>query len=57
MEQFMVTVCIEGRIKAYCFKYADNAKEFNKTMNRTYFSKLYVYIPETDSWESAADQF
>ena len=57
MEQFMVTVCIEGNIKAYCFKYADNAKEFNRTMNRTYFSKLYVYNPDTDSWESAADQF
>lgn len=57
MEKFMVTVCIEGSIKAYCFKYADNAKEFNRTMNQTYFSKLYVYNPDTDSWESVADQF
>ena len=57
MEQLMVTVYIEGSIKAYFFKYADNAKEFNQTMNQTYFTKLYIYNPETDSWESVADQF
>ena len=57
MEKFMVTVVIEGSIKAYFFKYADTAKQFNKHMNRIYVTRLYVYNLDTDSWESAADQF
>ena len=57
MEKFMVVVCMEGCLKAYFFRYSENAKKFNLHMSRLYSTKLYVYIPDTDSWESSADQF
>ena len=57
MEKFMVVVCMEGSLKAYFFRYPENAKKFNLHMSRLYSTKLYVYIPDTDSWESSADQF
>ena len=57
MEKFMVIVCMEGSLKSYFFMYPDNAKQFNRTMHQMYSTKLYVYNPDTDSWESAADQF
>ena len=57
MEKFMVLVCMEGSLKSYFFMYAENAKKFNRTMSQMYSTKLYVYIADTDSWESAADQF
>ena len=57
MEKFMVLVCVEGKLQAHFFMYADCAKRFNNFMSVSYSSKLYVYVPDTDSWESAADQF
>ena len=57
MEKFMVVVCSEGRLQAHFFLYPDLAKQFNRTMSQMYSTKLYVYIPDTDSWEAAADQF
>jgi len=57
MEKFMVVVCSEGRLQAHFFLYPDLAKQFNRTMAQMYSTKLYVYIPDTDSWEAAADQF
>lgn len=57
MEKYMVVVCSEGRLQAHFFLYPDLAKQFNRVMAQIYSTKLYVYIPDTDSWESAADQF
>ena len=57
MEKFMVVVCSEGRLQAHFFLYQDLAKQFNRTISQMYSTKLYVYNPDTDSWESAADQF
>lgn len=57
MEKFMVLVCAEGKLQAHFFMYADCAKRFNSFMSVSYSSKLYVYNPDTDSWESVADQF
>lgn len=57
MEKFMVVVCSEGRLQAHFFLYPDLAKQFNRVMAQIYSTKLYVYNPHTDSWESAADQF
>ena len=57
MEKFMVLVCVEGKLQSHFFMYADCAKRFNAFMSVSYSSKLYVYIPDTDSWEAAADQF
>ena len=57
MEKFMVLVCMEGSLKSYFFMYPDNAKQFNRTMAQMYSTKLYVYVPDMDSWEAAADQF
>lgn len=57
MEKFMVLVAVEGKLQAHFFMYADCAKRFNAFMSVQYSSKLYVYIPDTDSWEAAADQF
>lgn len=57
MEKFMVVVCSEGRLQAHFFLYPDLAKQFNRTMSQMYSAKLYVYNPDTDSWESVADQF
>ena len=57
MEKFMVVVCSEGRLQAHFFLYPDLAKQFNRVMSQIYSTKLYVYNPYTDSWESAADQF
>lgn len=57
MEKFMVVVCMEGSLKSYFFMYPENAKQFNRTMHQMYSTKLYVYNPDTDFWESVADQF
>ena len=57
MEKFMVIVCSEGRLQAHFFLYPDLAKQFYRTMSQVYSTKLYVYIADTDSWESIADQF
>ena len=57
MEKFMVIVCMEGSLKAYFFRYPENAKQFNRTMSQMYSTKLYVYIVDSDSWESTEDQF
>lgn len=57
MEKFMVLVCVEGKLQAYFFMYANSAKGFNAFMSVKYSCKLYVYNPDIDLWESAADQF
>ena len=57
MEKFMVIVCMEGSLKAYFFRYPENAKQFNRTMSQMYSTKLYVYIADSDSWEYTEDQF
>ena len=50
--------CLFGRKDSGSFlPYPDLAKQFYRTMSQVYSTKLYVYIADSDSWESVADQF